>query len=78
MYERVRAELNGYLDERWSFVNVDRIARSRGDATITTHLDDAGHAKVAAILADQVEALVPALVADRERRLAAGLPAYGR
>lgn len=78
MYERTRSELAGYVNDGWVFVNIHEIGRSIPDTDFDTHLDDAAHLLVGAILADRIEPLIPDLIAVRQERQAAGLPAYGR
>jgi hypothetical protein len=78
MYERTRRELDGYLNDRWFFINFQEVGRALPGEKLECHLDDAAHAIVGNILAGRIEQIMPALLAERGQRQARGLPPYGK
>ncbi|MBM3777151.1 MAG: SGNH/GDSL hydrolase family protein [Acidimicrobiia bacterium] len=78
-FHRASQELDGYYNDRWRFIDVNRLARDPArtdvadyvDTSLAVHLDDAGHQVVGTVLADELAPLVRDLASRRRMAFAA-------
>ncbi len=54
VYEKAKSRLQGYINDKWIFVNVHKILENDPSPDINTHLSNRGHTVVARLLADAI------------------------
>ena len=58
MFETAKQRLNGYMNNRWYFINIHGMLENNPQQYIDVHLGNEGHRIVAGIIADEIEKIV--------------------